>query len=73
MSTIKGVGLVQAKIKEGCNLQIIHARAWNEPTCSQFIDLCVYCFILTYNFCVMAHWINTYLGITSQCLSLISE
>lgn len=39
MSTIKGVGLVPAKIKEGCNLQIIRARAWNEPTCSQCIDL----------------------------------
>lgn len=55
MSTIKGVVLVQAKIKEGCNLQIIHARAQNEPTCSQCGGLCLCCCILTYNFCVLAH------------------
>lgn len=47
MSTIKGVGLVQAKINQGCNLQIIHAGAQNEPTCSQCGDLCVSYFILT--------------------------
>lgn len=70
---MKGVGLVQAKIKKGFNLRIIHARAWNEPTCSQCVDLRVCCFILTYNFGVVAHCIRVYLDITSQCLSLISE
>lgn len=72
MSTVTGVGLVQAKIKEGCNLQTIHARAWNEPTCSQCVDL--YASMKQHTqFLCHDTLINAYLGITSQCLYLISE
>lgn len=51
MSAIKGAGLVEAKIPEGGNLQIIPDRAWDEPTCSKCVDLSVFCSVLTYNFC----------------------
>lgn len=73
MSAIKGVGLVQAKMKEGCDLQIICPGVWNEPACSQCVDLCECCFVLTCNFCVMVRWVTAYLGIASQWLSLVSE
>lgn len=44
MNTIKGVGLVQANIEEGYNLQIIHGGAWNEPPCFKDVDSSVLCF-----------------------------
>lgn len=43
------------------------------PVLSVLSCVCMCCPIVVYNFCVMAHWINAYLAITSQCLSLISE
>lgn len=43
------------------------------PVLSVLSCVCMCCPIVVYNFCVMARWINAYLAITSQCLSLISE